>query len=77
MFTHLNKSAQRDWPLVEPHLTAEWIDSVALSKSTGISLYTIRNHILYYTQLGLVESRQTTNPNNKAYLKTLVRKKQS
>lgn len=77
MFTHLNKSAKRDWPLVSSHLTSEWVDSVALSKSTGISLYTIRNYILYYAHLGLVESKQITNPNNKAYLKTLVRKRQS
>jgi len=76
MSTHLNKYANRDWPIVEPHLTAEWQDSVALSKSTGISLHAIRNHIFYYSDLGLVETKQTPNPKNKAYFKTLVRKKQ-
>jgi hypothetical protein len=75
MFSQINKSAQRDWPIVQSHLSEEWISIGKLSEVTGISAPTLRNLISAYAFIGLISTKQVTSPNNKYYTITMVRRK--
>lgn len=75
MFSYINKSAKRDWPLIQSALADEWTDVVTLSTRTGISAPNLRNLLQTYIHHRLIDYKFVPNPENPAYSKMVVRQK--